>query len=130
MSAKILIIEPDRRLGKIYHSSLSNLGYQVNHRLSAEAALKIMDLEIPDLIIIEPQLVKHGGFEFLYELRSYQDWQAMPVIINSFIPVEVLKYMHAALDQLGVVRQLYKPDTTLKQLTEVCQTVLQPNPST
>jgi response regulator RpfG family c-di-GMP phosphodiesterase len=71
----------------------------------------------PDLVVIELQLVEHSGIEFLYEFRSYPDWQDVPVIVQSQVPprefnasIQLLK------DELGIKEYLYKPQTTLKQL--------------
>lgn len=124
MSAKILLIEPDRQLGKIYQSALSDDGHDVMLHSNAEVALKSMDQIVPDLIILEPQLVSHGGIEFLYELRSYSDWQSIPVIIHSLIPTHVLELMSAALKQLGVDKHFYKPKTTLHQLVSASSDLL------
>lgn len=120
MSSKILLIEPDRRLGKIYKSALEQAGFTVLLRSTAESALKALDKTLPELIVMEPQLAKHGGIEFLYELRSYQDWQTVPVIINSLIPSATLKRMATGLDQLGVAERFYKPQTSLDRLIEAC----------
>lgn len=124
MSAKILLIEPDRRLGKIYQSALSDDGHEVELHSSAESALKFLDETVPDLIILEPQLVSHGGIELLYELRSYRDWQLIPVIIHSLIPTHVLELMSAALKQLGVDIHFYKPKTSLQQLVNASSDLL------
>lgn len=123
MLSDILLIEPDRRLGKIYKMALEETGYRVRHMSTAESALRALDENLPALIVMEPQLVKHGGIEFLYELRSYRDWQDVPVIINSLIPLAILNRMQDSLDQLGVIKQFYKPQTSLGQLIEACQQI-------
>ena len=117
MSAdKILLIEPDRPLGKIYQAALTDAGFSVSLKSTAQTALKALDESIPDLIILEPQLTKHSGIEFLYELRSYTDWQSIPVILHSMIPAEALLQMQSSLEQLGVTSHFYKPQTSLNQL--------------
>jgi len=62
---------------------------------------------------LELQLASHNGIEFLYELRSYNDWQSIPVIIHSLVPATAFTNIAP---ELGVVSYLYKPTTTLKKL--------------
>lgn len=124
MSARVLLIEPDRVLGKTYQAALEAADFIVARVINASAALLALDKDKPDIIILEPQLVSHGGFEFLYELRSYSDWQSIPVIIQSMIPAETLRHMQPALKQLGISKHLYKPQTSLKQLIDTSWEVL------
>ena len=95
---------------------MANDGFSVNLKSTAETAIKALNETIPDLIILEPQLTKHSGIEFLYELRSYTDWQSIPVILHSMIPAEALLQMQSSLEQLGVTSHFYKPQTSLNQL--------------
>ena len=84
--AKILLIEPDRQLAQTYYEALQTEGHTVIAAAGAQTAILATDQEQPDLIILEPQLVEHSGIEFLYELRSYSEWQLTPVIIQTIIP--------------------------------------------
>jgi DNA-binding response OmpR family regulator len=75
------------------------------------------DVIQPDLVILELQLVEHSGIEFLYEFRSYTDWQQVPVIIQSQVPpAEFADSWQLLHDELGVRGYLYKPRTSLTQL--------------
>lgn len=115
--AKILLIEPDRQLAQTYYEALQTEGHTVIAAAGAQTAILATDQEQPDLIILEPQLVEHSGIEFLYELRSYSEWQLTPVIIQTIIPpAEFNDAAETLRTQLGVNRFLYKPQTNLKQL--------------
>ena len=116
MSLKVLLIEPDKRLAEIYAKALEVKGHIVRHASSAQSAIHQSETDVPDLIILEPQLAEHDGVEFLYELRSYTDWQTVPVIIHSFIQPEILRLSATVLDKLAVIDCLYKPQTSLQQL--------------
>lgn len=67
---------------------------------------------------MELQLQAHGGFEFLYEFRSYKDWLYVPVIINSMVPLHILEPYKVSLRQLGVSKCLYKPAANLAALVK------------
>lgn len=114
---KILIIEPDYILNKIYKQFLSREGHMVVSCYNAQSAVFAVDVEIPHLIILELQLVSHSGIEFLYELRSYKEWQEIPVIIHSSVPKEEFADSWIILqNELGVTNYLYKEETSLEEL--------------
>lgn len=112
----ILLIEPNRLLATAYRQALEQAGHTVAWQQAAQAAISAADAQQPDVIVLELQLAGHSGVEFLYELRSYTDWQTIPIVVHSFVPEENLVLQHHQLKQLGIATILYKPATTLKQL--------------
>ena len=118
--ANILIIEPDRLLAEIYYKSLINDGNNVTVAAGAQTAIMSADRQLPDIIILELQLVEHSGIEFLYELRSYPEWQDIPVILHTNVPpAEFNQTISILRNEMGVAHYLYKPQTSLKQLLAV-----------
>lgn len=115
--AEILLIEPDRLLAESCVEALGLAGHEVNAASSAQAAILAADAIRPDIVILELQLVEHSGIEFLYEFRSYPDWQDIPVIVHSHVPGAEFSDNRVLLRrELGVREYLYKPRTTLDQL--------------
>ncbi|MDP9129325.1 MAG: response regulator [Candidatus Binatota bacterium] len=115
--ARVLLIEPDRVLAETYSKALTAAGHQVVTRAGAQAAITAADQAQPDLVILELQLVGHSGIEFLYEFRSYPEWQAVPVLVHSSVPPAEFAGNRQLLEQeLGVNDYLYKPRTSLRQL--------------
>lgn len=113
----ILLIEPDRLLADSYCLALASAGHQVGVCPSAQAGIMVADQVNPDLVVLEIQLVEHSGIEFLYEFRSYPEWQAVPVLIHSNVPLSEFEADLGLLrTELGVTGYLYKPQTTLNQL--------------
>jgi DNA-binding response OmpR family regulator len=124
----ILIIEPDRILANIYREVLELQGYSVMICASAQSAIFGADEQSPDLVILELQLIGHSGIEFLYEFRSYTEWQAIPVIVHTQVPagefVDSWRFMQ---EELGIRAYFYKPLTSLETLqTTVNELVAQP----
>lgn len=113
---RILIIEPDAILGKQYASHLINNGYSVTHCRTVKAAISHLDTKGADLVITELVLPMHNGLEFLYEFRSYSDWQHIPVIILTFVSYDRLKDA-LGYKSLNIEACLYKPQTSLDALT-------------
>jgi DNA-binding response OmpR family regulator len=119
----IILLEPDKLLGEIYTAALTAAGHSIRPVVSAQAAVHMADTDMPDLVISELQLPRHNGVEFLYEFRSYAEWLHIPVIVQTFVPQHELQRAAILSRELGVVRTLYKPETTLQQLVAVVRKV-------
>ncbi len=119
---KILLLEPDMQLGAIYRQALKRNGYNVAWLHDAQSAIKKADTFAPDVIILELQLARHNGIEFLYEFRSYPDWQDVPIILHT--NVVGMSFSQDLLKRLGVDIVLYKPYTTLAQLLQRVEQLL------
>ena len=119
--AAILLIEPDHHLARIYMAALSDAGHDVQHVLHAQTAVHAADKKRPDIILLEVQLAGHNGIEFLYEFRSYPEWQGIPVILLTMVPPTALQLNTAVSKQLGIAASMYKPETNLKKLTQVVE---------
>lgn len=113
---RVLVIEPDKILAKTYVQQFLLAGLDVTLARDGQTAVHYIDEQIPDVLMIEMQLGAHSGIEFLHELRSYEDWAAIPVIVNSSVPKEAFKVSEATWQRLGVARYFYKPKTSAKQL--------------
>lgn len=126
MSGKlVLLVEPDVVLGEIYAKALKSRAYIVKHVTGAQEAVIAADDSRPDLVICELQLVGHSGIEFLYEFRSYSDWQDIPVIVLSSVPpLEFNGSRNGLKEQLGVDIYLYKPSTSITEMLRVVDEII------
>jgi DNA-binding response OmpR family regulator len=124
--AHILLIEPDRLLGETYQKALLLRDHQVTWCFGAQDAIAATDTKMPDIIVLELQLPNHNGVEFLYELRSYSDLQAIPVIVLSHVPPVLRSISPVLWEQLGIMAYLYKPLTKLTDLTRSVDRILIP----
>lgn len=113
----VLLVEPDKPLAKTYANALTKAGYVVQVATNSQEAINKADSVLPNAVILELQLVGHSGIEFLYEFRSYADWQGVPVLIHTNVPYMELENSWSLLtSHLGVSGYRYKPDTNLKTL--------------
>lgn len=118
--SKVLIIEPDRLLAKTYIKALeTNSTNSVDAAYGAQEAIEVMDKDTPQLIILELQLGEHNGIEFLYEIRSYSDWQSIPVVIFSRLSEKESNISPDNKRQLGITAYCYKPHTSLVDLQKI-----------
>jgi DNA-binding response OmpR family regulator len=115
--SQVLLIEPDRALAPTNFDARTYAGHRVQICATAQSAIFCADDIKPDVVILELQLVSHSGIEFLYEFRSYPDWQDIPVVVTTNVPAGEFEGSWKLLrDQLSVNRYLYKPLTSLRSL--------------
>lgn len=114
----ILLIEPDAKLGGIYRAALEQSGHVVSHAAYAQDAVHTADEIHPDIVLLELQLAQHNGVEFIYEFRSYSEWQQVPIILLTMVAPHSLGITPEMLQQLGIIDCLYKPATNLRKLVE------------
>jgi len=124
--SNILLIEPDAVLARTYTQALRAAGHKVRHAVSAEQAVQLADAAVPDAVILSLELAGHNGIEFLYEFRSYDEWQTMPVImLTNAHTVELLS--DAVLrEHLGVQAVLVRSQTSNEKLVHTLAHVLAP----
>lgn len=115
----ILLIEPDAKLAGIYQAALQQAGHKVRHASRAQDAVHEADESKPDIVLLELQLAKHNGIEFIYEFRSYSEWQNVPIILMTMVAPHSLGITAEMLKQLGIIDCLYKPATNLRKLVAV-----------
>lgn len=121
----ILLLEPNAALSAIYAQALQHEGAIVVVAATAQGAIHAADRQLPDVIVLELQLAVHDGIEFLHELRSYAEWQQIPVVIITNTPLATLIPLTESLqDDLGVIQVLYKPRLTLKRFVSVIKEVV------
>ena len=122
----ILLIEPDRLLAAAYKTALEKAGHSVTCSRSAQQAVYLADEKAPDGIVLEPQLPRHNGIEFLYELKSYTEWQQVPVVILTALPPNAFAPFPVLQTQLGVVAVLSKSGTSLDKLCKQVAKIIPP----
>lgn len=117
----ILLIEPDSKLAGIYKRALESAGHAVAWAASAQAAVHAADDVLPDVVFLELQLSTHNGVEFMYEFRSYPEWKDVPIVLLTMVAPSSLQITKEQILSFGIKDILYKPATSLRQLTEAVE---------
>ncbi|HCM38175.1 MAG: Two-component response regulator [Candidatus Gottesmanbacteria bacterium GW2011_GWB1_43_11] len=81
--AKILFVEDDPLIVKIYTTRLKADGYEVFSADNGEAGLKLAEENLPDLIVLDIMMPKMDGFAVLERLRAHPQMQKTPIILYS-----------------------------------------------
>lgn len=112
---KILMIEEDRFLRKIYRDKLSRLDFEFLEATNGEEGLNKVIYEKPDLVILDLMLPKKNGFDVLIDIKNNKNTQKIPVIILSNLGQE--SDIKRGLD-LGAANYLVKTDVSLSEVVE------------
>lgn len=117
---RILLVEPNPILASVYIAALGNIG-DVSWAKGAQQAVLLADEHKPDVVVLEPQLARHNGVEFLYEFRSYQEWQGVPIMLLTSSDVPDL--LSDNMQTLGIVTVLKKSEASADNLVQAVQSV-------
>lgn len=113
---KILIIEDDKFLNKLYSDKLNRDGFEVSMAISGEEGLSRAIREKPDLVLLDIILPQRSGFDILSELKLNKATKDIPVVILSNLgqDADVKRGM-----DLGASDYLIKTDFSITKLGEV-----------
>ncbi len=117
---KIMWVEDDKFLSDIIARKLSTQGCGLLHASDGEQALKILETEAPDLILLDILLPGLDGFEILKRIKEGPR-KATPVVLLSNLGQKSDIEKGKA---LGAIRFLIKATVTLDEIVEEIKTVL------
>lgn len=80
-AATVLIVDDDRAVAGAFASALTSVGYQIHIALSAEDALRELEAQRPDAIILDFRMPLINGLGFLYRLRERPEYRRTPVLL-------------------------------------------------
>jgi len=115
-SKKILFVEDDEIIIRIYRSKFQAEGYHVEVATDGESALQFLKKSIPDLVVLDLQLPKVNGIEVLKFIRSQPAMKSLPVVVfsNAYISTMIDEAWKA-----GASQCLIKAKCTPPQLLQV-----------
>ena len=115
MKKKILWVEDDKLIGNILEKKLIGSGFNLYHATEGNDALKYLDGNIPDVIILDLLLPGMSGFDILQKIRSDMRLKKIPAIILSNFnkPSDIEKAKI-----LGAQKYLVKAAISLDQIVE------------
>jgi CheY-like chemotaxis protein len=111
---KILIVEDDPMVAKLYKTKLEMEGFEVIEAGEGQDGLQKLS-QNPHLILLDLMMPIMDGFEFLETIKKNQKYKNIPVIALTILgqDVDIQKAK-----RLGAVDYLVKTDLTPKQVVE------------
>ncbi len=74
----ILLVDDDPQLIRLVRANLESVGYRVLIAMDARSALELVDMEMPDMIILDIMLPEMDGYELCQRIREFS---ATPIIM-------------------------------------------------
>lgn len=103
MTEKVLIVDDEKPIVEILKYNLEKEGYRVVTAFDGEEALKMVETESPDVIVLDIMLPKKDGFTVCREIRSSRD---IPIIMLTAKEMEMDKVLGL---ELGADDYVTKP---------------------
>jgi len=113
LPAKILLVEDDLSLLKIYSNKLKINGFDVLPATTGDEALRKAQAESPNIVLLDLIIPGKDGFVVLEELKKMEQTKNIPVIILSNLGQESDIQRGR---RLGAVDYLIKSDVSLVDL--------------
>lgn len=85
-SVKLMLVEGEPILADLTSFRLELLGYQIQVVASAMEAMRAINDQLPDLLIIDSVLPDGDGIEFISKLRSQYSPEQLPILVFSIDP--------------------------------------------
>jgi len=119
---KILVVEDETFLVKIYSVKLKKEGYDIQIAMDGEEAVKLSQTFKPDLILLDLILPKLNGFEALEQIRKKSATKKTPVIVLSNLGQE--EDIKRA-ESLGADDYLVKANFSIQDVVQKVKEVLE-----
>jgi CheY-like chemotaxis protein len=87
-SANILIVDDDPDVREAVKIILETQPYELTFASNGEECLEQVKKSRPDLIILDLLMPKKDGFEVIKELRGYQSYPRIPILVLTVVKKE------------------------------------------
>ncbi len=119
--ARILIIEDDPLISRMYQRVFEFEGYEVDMARDGEEGLGIMKKKKPTLIMLDVMMPKMSGVDVLKEIKAIKDFAGIPVI--TLTNLSGMKDAEKMIE-LGAVKYIVKSNHKPKQIVAEVKEIL------
>lgn len=109
---KIVVAEDDKCLRKAEVAALAEKGFTVTSAKNGEEALRVIQEEVPDLVLLDLLMPGRLGFAVLKEMKQSPRMAAIPVIVLTNLDESDWKVVR----EMGALDYWVKADLTLEDL--------------
>jgi CheY-like chemotaxis protein len=119
---KILLVEDDPLIIKMYQAKFSREGLNVTLAFNGADGLVALEKSRPDVILLDIMMPKMNGYELLKIIKSNPKYSSIPVVIMSSLGSDYRLVEKAR--ELGVVDTIVKSDISLKDFVVKLKKIL------
>lgn len=125
--AKILIVEDDPLMQRMYQKAFTLAGYEVEVAGDGREGLEKATRGGPALILLDIMMPKMNGMEVLKELRANAETQSIPVVMLTNITSGSLEAAKHALTK-GALEYIVKSDYEPQEVVQMVRKILESGP--
>ncbi len=81
MAYKILVVEDEPNIVDSLSFLMKQAGHQVRVARDGDAALRTIEAQVPDLVILDVMLPRRDGFEVCRKIREKEGWSGIKVMM-------------------------------------------------
>jgi two-component system phosphate regulon response regulator PhoB len=129
MSSHVLVVDDEPDISALVAYHLARESYRVRTAASGPEALKAMEAELPDLVLLDLMLPGLSGLDVLREIRRRDEWRAVPVILLTALRDERDRVEGLRLGADDYVAKPFSPQEVVLRVGAVLRRVRQPPPA-
>lgn len=114
---KILIVDDEKEYIQLFRELLEDEGYEVLSAEDAESAFKILEQEIPHLIISDVMMPGVNGYAFTRSIRQNPDLNWIPIILASAYRCKSIDRVTGL--EAGAIAYINKPFSTMELKAQI-----------
>jgi DNA-binding response OmpR family regulator len=119
MSPKILVIEDDPYVQRMYKRMFGFQKYQTEIASNGEEGLKIIKKEKPDLVLLDIILPGMNGLEVLKKIRENSQSKNIPVLMLTNVgEAEMVEEANKLGAQSYMIKANFSPDQVIKEINK------------
>ncbi|MFH1029777.1 MAG: response regulator transcription factor [bacterium] len=117
---KILIIDEDEFLSKMYARKFIEESFEVFLAPGGDKGIEIAKKNYPDIIILDIKLPDMDGYEVLMELKKNAVTNSIPIVIlsNFFQKEDVIKFLKAGVKDY-LIKSHFMPDEVVQKVKKI-----------
>lgn len=120
MAQKILIVEDDRYISKMYQLKFSLENYEVEMAENGRIGVEKAKTFLPDIVLTDILMPVMDGFDVIKNLKAEEATKNIPIIIMSNLGQEDHIQKGLQLGAVGyIVKSQYKPQEVVDKIKEV-----------
>ena len=83
MAKKVLIVDDEPNIVTALDYLLRRTGYEVHAAPDGEAALRMVQAEAPDLVLLDLMMPEKSGYDVCQRIRAHPEWSKIRIVILS-----------------------------------------------
>ncbi len=83
MAKKVLIVDDEPNIVAALDYLLRRSGYEVQAAPDGEAALRLVQAEAPDLVLLDLMMPEKSGYDVCQRIRAHPEWSKIRIVILS-----------------------------------------------